>query len=126
MLCSLMLLSCKGKELQSSFGEEEIPHFEMGGDDVFVFDPLRCQTACNEDDRQFMVFTDTMSDYYIVTLEKIPTETGTTVKGTIVWTSDFDIEKKSDVKFTVERIDPNGWIWLWNSSSKIGVAVQRL
>lgn len=125
-LCVLVLLSCRGKELEHSFAENEMPRFEMGGEDVFVFDPNTCQTSCCEEDLQFMVYTDTMSDYYIVTLEKMPAQEGSTIKGSLVWTSEFNVERKNDLRFSVERLDPDGWIWLWNSSSKIGVAVQRI
>ncbi len=126
MLSALLLLvSCKDDRFITSFVQQDGIHLSVNSKTVFRYDPLTCQLAFNRDRREFRVHTDSMSDFYTLTLSEIPTRQGQEVKGTLVWTTEKDINTKRNVTFTAEKLEGD-LIWLWTGNGRVGVVVRVL
>jgi len=92
---------------------------------VFTYNPSTCQMAFNRERCEFRVHTDNMSDFYTLTLSRIPSEAGQKVTGTLVWTDDNEVNARKNVTFTAEKLEGDR-IWLWTDNGQIGVVVRIL
>jgi hypothetical protein len=122
----LVLAGCRGggKVDPEFIGSSDIC-LRVNGTVIFTYDPLTCQLAFNRRDCEFRVHTDTMSDYYCVTLDTVPSAVDQKIDGSICWTSSSSIIHK-DCTFRVEKITSDGCVWLWNRKDKIGAVVKIL
>ena len=96
------------------------------GHSIHVYDPIGCQLGFSRTKKEFRVHDDKMSDYYVLTLNKIPVSAGDKVKGTLRWSGPSGVTTRQDVVFTVEKMDGEGRVWLWNSGKQIAVSVRIL
>ena len=122
LLCS----SCWGTHVDPEFLEKESPGLQVKGETVFTYNANTCQMAFNRQKKEFRVCTDTMSDYYVLTLNEVPTATGDRVKGDLVWTSVNDVISRTGVSFVVKKAERNQMMWLWSRKENIGVVIQVL
>jgi hypothetical protein len=122
----LALTGCqRGGKVDSEFiGSSDIC-LRVKGSTVFTYNPLTCQLAFNRRNCEFRVHTDTMSDYYCVTLDAIPSSEDQKIDGSLCWTSSSSILHK-DCTFRVEKISTDGCVWLWDRKDKIGAVVKIL
>ena len=122
----LALTGCqRGGKVDSEFiGSNDIC-LRVKGSTVFTYNPLTCQLAFNRRNCEFRVHTDTMSDYYCVTLDAIPSSEDQKIDGSLCWTSSSSILHK-DCTFRVEKISTDGCVWLWDRKDKIGAVVKIL
>ena len=125
-LAVLCLAGCqRGGKVEDEFlGNSDIC-LRIKGSTVFTYNPLTCQLAFNRRNCEFRVHTDTMSDYYCVTLDAIPSAVEQKIDGSLSWTSSSSILHK-DCTFRVEKISSEGCVWLWNRKDRIGVVVKIL
>ena len=84
------------------------------------------QMAFNRGRREFRAGTDTMSDYFRLTMSEIPRESGQTLTGSLQWTTSDNTPSLSGLSFKVERIGDDGTVWLWCPSQKILVVMKLL
>lgn len=124
-LLALLLASCDPERVDPAFLEQDGICLQVNRQPVFQYDPLTCQLGYNPSRGEFRVSTDTMSDYYIVTLPFIPTRSNTVVHGDILWTGESSVKRYRGIDFKVARIEEDR-IWLWNSQNKIAVTIQVL
>jgi len=116
--------SCYGSKVDPDFLATTVFGLQVKGNEVFKFDYYSCQTAFNLQKKEFRAHTDTMSDYYCLTLDKLPSSTGDKVKGDLVWTSTSDVSEKEDISFVVKKVERNQMMWLWSRKEGIGVVIQ--
>lgn len=120
------LAGCRGGgKVEPEFLESSDICLRVKGSVVFTYNPLTCQLAFNRKDCEFRVHTDTMSDYYCVTLDAIPSAVEQKIDGSLCWTSSSSILHK-DCTFRVEKISTDGCVWLWDRKDKIGAVVKIL
>lgn len=120
-----IMTGCQGKVDPEFIGSTTVG-LQVKDEVVFEYDPLTWQTAFNRDKMEFRVHTDNMSDYYILSLNLVPTAVGQKAKGDIVWTSRSSIVSRKGISFTVEKMDRSGKLWLWCRKEQIGATVQVL
>ena len=126
MLALACLTGCQGGgKVEPEFLSSEDICLRVKGTVIFSYNPLTCQLAFNRHDCEFRVHTDTMSDYYCVTLDAIPSAVDQKIDGTLSWTSSSSIIHK-DLSFQVEKISSDGCVWLWNRKDKIGAVIKIL
>ena len=121
----LLLCGCQEERLLSAFSARDGIRLQIGGEEQLAYDPLTCQLAYNPDRREFRVHTDSMSDFFFVTLSSIPVEDGEEVRGNLVYTTRSDIVRKNNITLKAVRLEGDR-IWLWSQSGRIGVEIQIL
>ena len=124
-LASLLLCSCQDDRFITAFTGKDGIYLSVNSKTVFEYDPLTCQLSFNRERCEFRVHTDNMSDFYVLTLSEIPTRQGQDVRGTLVWTTEMDLNTKKNVTFTAEKLEGDR-IWLWTGNGRVGVVVQIL
>lgn len=127
ILITVLLLasSCNGTHEITNFSNTDAVRLEVAGITQFYYDPLTCQMAFNRERGEFRVHTDSMSDYFLVKLSEIPTETGQEVTGDITWTTVNDLMTRQNI--TLILINSQGdKLWFWNANYRIGAEVRIL
>lgn len=94
------------------------------GRTVHTYDPLTWQVSFSQDKKEFRVFSDTMSDYYVLTCSEVPATVGQEIHANLKW-SGSSIVNRTGLTFSVEKIS-GGRIWLWSKKSRIEVSVMAL
>lgn len=122
---SMLLCSCNESRFRNAFLSNDTVRLQIGSTLQFEYDPLTCQAACNIEKKQFRVQTDNTSDFYVLTLSDVPTSIGQSLSADLVWTTPTDILKRNNLSLEVIKIEGET-VWLWSSSSRIGVIVLML
>lgn len=115
---------CKSENLSEEFVLDRTPRMEIKGYTTFLYDPLTCQVGFNQENCEFRVHTDNMSDFFIVRLNEMPSGENQIIEGTAQWTTGDDLHNKK-TRFSVVKMDGDR-IWLWSAESRIAVVVQAL
>jgi|SRR5574344_42536 hypothetical protein len=125
-IAALFLTSCRSEDkIDPEFLATKNVSLTVNGTTKFYYSAAKCQLGYNASKKEFRVSNDDMSEYYIVTLESMPTEVNQKIKGNISWTESANIVTKNGIEFKVGSIS-DGQYWLWNSKEKIGVIVLLL
>lgn len=119
------LCSCTKSELDPRFIEEDTVRLVVSGSEVFRYNELSCQMSYNSGRREFRVHTDNMSDYFILTLSKIPSSTNQETEGGIVWNTASGSGRANSTAFKAVKLE-GGKIWLWDAADNISVVVTCL
>lgn len=124
-ILAAMLLSsaCRPAAPYESFSLSDGLLLQVNGSECFNYSPAACQIFCSRDTRTFRAGTDTMSEYFEVTLSAIPTEVGQSVSGNISWTSGSKILSRNSITLEAVRLEGDK-IWLWNGQNKLGAVVR--
>lgn len=120
-----LLAGCRHDDISEAFSLDETIRIESGGDVIFQYNPLTCQLFFSRDTGTFRVGTDTMSDYFSVSLSDIPATHGDVVRGDIKWTVRSNICDIRNVTLKVVRLEGDT-IWLWSAKEQIGLVVRML
>ncbi len=124
ILAALAFVSCQGRHgYDRSFTDSDTISLTVNKVKVFEYNPMTCQLGYNDSKREFRVSTDNMSDYFVVTLSKIPTAKDERVTGNITWTGEDFIKDLKNQTFETVKVD-RGKIWLWNQANKLAVIIQ--
>lgn len=122
----LALCSCRKAEVDPAFLESRDIVLDVGGDRVFTYVPALCQMSYNAVRHSFRVHTDTMSDYFSIELEEMPSVTGERVSGDITWTTeDSYVQIRKNITFEAVKLEGDV-IWLWDPKNRIQVTVKKL
>ena len=92
---------------------------------VHQFSETLAQLTFNAGKCEFRVGDDKMSDHYILTCDKVPAAKGDIVVADLAWTLGATVQKRSSLKFQVEKVADDGRIWLWDSRDGIAVIVYK-
>ena len=129
LLCltaALAFACCNGRNgYDRGFVDSDTISLTVNKVKVFEYDPMTCQLGYNDSRREFRVSTDNMSDYFVVTLSKIPSAKEERVTGSISWTGEDYIKDLRNLTFETVKID-RGKIWLWNQANKLAVIIPVL
>ena len=129
LLCltaALALVCCDGKKgYDRSFTESDTISLTVNKQKVFEYDPFTCQLGYNDAKKEFRVSTDNMSDYFVITLSKIPASKDEQVTGSITWTGDDYNRELRNQTFQTVKVE-RGKIWLWNQANKLAVIIPVL
>lgn len=121
----LLLCACTGHISQNALLRNSTERLSVDGKDVLRYDKANCQLGFNRGKAEFRIHTDNMSDFCMITLDRVPTEEGITVTGDIVWTTQNAEHSRKSVAFDVLRVEGDK-IWLWSGPSKVGAVVRVL
>lgn len=126
LLTSILLVtSCGDPNEMTNFSDTDAVRLEVAGITQFVYDPMNCQMAFNRERGEFRVSTDTMSDYFIVRLSEIPTQTEQEVTGDVIWTTATDVMNKKGITLKLIKVQGDR-LWFWNANFRIGAEVRIL
>lgn len=121
----LLVTSCGDPNEMTNFSDTDAVRLEVAGITQFVYDPMNCQMAFNRERGEFRVSTDTMSDYFIVRLSEIPTQTEQEVTGDVIWTTATDVMNKKGITLKLIKVQGDR-LWFWNANFRIGAEVRIL
>lgn len=96
------------------------------GVEQFAYDPVTCQLGYNEDTNEFRVTDDDLGHWFIVKCSSRPASVGQEVTADVTWTTTDNIKKRRGLEFTVRKTSPDGRIWMWCKSDKMGVTVKEI
>ncbi len=123
LLAALAFACCNGRNgFDRDFVESDVISLTVNKVKVFEYDPMTCQLGYNDTKREFRVSTDKMSDYFVVTLSKIPSAKDENVTGSISWTGEDYTKDLKNLTFQTVKIE-RGKIWLWNQANKLAVII---
>ncbi len=120
-----LVCGCNDDRLSSAFSARDDIRLQIGGVEQLCYDPLTWQMGFNQEKRQFRVHTDNMSDFFTLTLSRIPEKDGETITGNLVYTTHDNVVTKNNITLEVIRLEGDR-IWLWNHPGRIGLEVQIL
>ncbi len=121
----LCISGCRGYDIEEILLQREDISLTMKGKDVLVYDPDTFQLSHNAERNEFRVFDDEMGNWFILECQSRPSTEGQEVKASLRWTTTNTTRSRSGLKFTVEKTDSNGHIWLWCEDEAIGVVVRE-
>lgn len=130
LLCVLMTAAAcmlDGPELEQKFSSTEEMNLSVKGKVIAEYDPYSWQIGYSPSLCEFKVCNDSMSEYYTLRCNRLPSGTGDVLTCDIEWTTYSDIKNKKKLEFKVVKEDlSTGTFWLWCSSARIGAAVRKL
>lgn len=127
-LASLLLglAACdKEREIDSALLTTEDYCLEVNGKMVQSFSDPACQKGFNASKGQFRVGDDTMTEYYIVECDKVPSSKDETLTVNLAWTLGSTVQTRSGLKMKVSQIGDDGRIWLWSSRDAVAAIVAK-
>lgn len=96
------------------------------GKEVMSYDPLTSQMSHDRESNIYRIYDDMISDWFIVKCNVMPTNVGQDITADVSWTTHSDTKSEKGLKFTVEKTDIHGRIWMWNKSKSIGIVIKNL
>ena len=91
-----------------------------------VYDPLTWQLGYNAGRNEFRVNDDSMANYFIFRSNVRPDTEGQELSAYVEWTVRTNVKRYQNLKFEVRKVSPDGRVWLWNKSQKVGVTIYYL
>lgn len=126
VLTFISIIGCVGPQPD----EVLLPRTEISltikGEEVMEHDPLTCQIGYNRERNEFRLVKDNISDWMIFRSNATPSNEGQEVKASLEYTSQSSTKTLTDLTFSVEKIAPDGTVWLWNKDKKIGIVIRVL
>ena len=126
VLTFISIIGCIGPQPD----EVLLPRTEISltikGEEVMEHDPLTCQIGYNRERNEFRLVKDNISDWMIFRSNATPSNEGQEVKASLEYTSQSSTKTLTDLTFSVEKIAPDGTVWLWNKDKKIGIVIRVL
>lgn len=109
------------------FSETENISLRIKGARILEYKAETHQLGFNREKCEFRVHDDDMADYFIITCDEMPSQTGQKVTADLKYTTPDDVKTRNGVEFEVTGIGTgDGRIWLWNQKYQIGAVVKAL
>lgn len=128
-LLTLLLVAvtcgCRTTDIFPAFINSTNIHLEVNGVTQLEYDMNRHQIGFNRNRGQFRMCSDTMSDYFTLTMNLIPSVEGETIKADLCWTTANDVKTRKNIALEVVRTEGDKY-WLWNDSERIALVIQVL
>ena len=125
LLSLLALTGCQDERLRNAFCENEGVRLLVGGSIAFSYEPNTCQLAFSCDHREFRAYTDTMSDFFVAELSRVPTTLGQRLTANLTWTTEREVLTRKNLTLEVVRLEGD-MVWLWSDAGRIGLTVRIL
>ena len=124
-LAALMAIAACRDNIFPEFVSDTNVHIEMNGATMLQYDEATCQMGFNRERRQFRMCTDSMSDYFSITMNMIPTAQGEKIKADLVWTTARDVMSRKNIALEVVKTEDDKF-WLWNEQERISLVIEIL
>lgn len=124
-LAALMSIAACRDNIFPEFVSDSNVHLEMNGVTMLQYDEATCQMGFNRERRQFRMCTDSMSDYFSITMNMIPTAQDEKIKGDLVWTTSRDVMSRKNIVLEVVKTEDDKF-WLWNEQERIALVIEIL
>lgn len=119
LLLAPVLCGCIAAMYTPEFLIDDTVRFEVGSKTWFVYNENTCQYSCNQERKEFCVFTDQMSAFYSVVLDKIPEQLEEDIVAeSLIWTDNKGIQERKRITLRVVQLTDDV-VWFWNSSEGI-------
>ena len=125
MLCLLAGCNSSNFTPMAEFIQDDTVRLEINGEKVFVYDQLNCQLSFNASKCEFRAHTDTMLDYFVVSLDAIPRTNSSKVTANISWSTVFGVRTRENITLDTKRIKGDV-IWLSDESQHVAAVVRVL
>ena len=125
LLSLLALTGCQDERQRAAFCENEGVRLLVGGSIAFSYEPNTCQLAFSRDRREFRAFTDSMSDFFVATFSRVPSELGQRLTASLTWTTEREVLTRKNLTLEVVRLEGD-MVWLWSDAGRIGLTVRIL
>lgn len=125
LLSLLALTGCQDERQRAAFCENEGVRLLVGGSIAFSYEPNTCQLAFSRDLREFRAFTDSMSDFFVATFSRVPSELGQRLTASLTWTTEREVLTRKNLTLEVVRLEGD-MVWLWSDAGRIGLTVRIL
>lgn len=90
-----------------------------------IYVPESFQLGYNDSRNEYRVFEDRLSSYFTLRCSEKPHSQGQSLYADVEWTGTDRTESFYGLKFTVQKADEMGTIWLWNNQNKIGIVIKN-
>ena len=91
-----------------------------------IFNEDTGQIGYNDQRHEYRVYDDKLADWFVVRCSEEPTEEGQTLSADVSWTGANSPKTFKGLSFSVKKTSPEGLIWLWNESEKIGIILKNI
>ncbi len=125
LLSLLALTGCQDERQRAAFCENEGVRLLVGGSIAFSYEPNTCQLAFSRDRQEFRAFTDSMSDFFVATFSRVPSELGQRLTASLTWTTEREVLTRKNLTLEVVRLEGD-MVWLWSDAGRIGLTVRIL
>ena len=122
----LLLASCERYDVNEILLSRDDISLTWRAEPQIVYEPETWQLGFNAARNEFRVNDDSMANYFIFKCNTRPNVEGQEVEASVEWTQKSSVKRYEGLKFEVEKVGKNGYVWLWNRSQKIGVTVRFL
>lgn len=126
LIALAMMSSCIRPDMvPDEFLMDDCVRIEMNGKELFRYNEDRCQLYFSRSDAGFGAHTDTMSDYFFLKLDGIPSAMDQEFTGRLKWTTPKDEPSKDGITLRVVKLQGDKF-WLWDYSGRTGIVVRVL
>jgi hypothetical protein len=126
LILTAVTVSCIQTDINEVLLMKEEISLTVKGEEMMTFNEFSCQLGYNSDTNEFRVYDDNLGNMFIITCNARPSAEGQILRADLTWTTSSSTKKRSGLNFTVKKISPDGLIWLWCDSDRIGVIVKEL
>lgn len=127
LTAALTLLSCQpqGVTELSTFVADGTVRLEVDGVRVFSYYETGCQMALNEKRGEFRAHDDTMQEYFIISMDKLPRKAGDAVNANLCWTESGYERERQNVTLVARSIRGDV-IWLCDEAQHNATVIRIL
>jgi hypothetical protein len=122
MLC---LTGCRLYDVDEILLQRQEISLTIKGKEILVYEPETFQTGYNDRKNEFRVFEDDLGNWFTLTCRERPSTEGQTLKADLKWTGSNTTSTRTNLTFSVERTDANGYVWMWCEDEAIGIIVRE-
>ena len=122
----LLLASCERYDVNEILLSRDDISLTWKADPQIVYEPYTWQLGFNAARNEFRVNDDSMANYFVLRCDGRPSAEGQEVTASVEWTQKSSVKRYEGLKFEVEKVGRDGYVWLWNRSQKIGVTVRLM
>lgn len=123
----IMLQACDRKhEPDPVFLSGDVPCVTVDGTTVISYnDEPWQQLSFSEDNKQFRMSNDQMSEYFVVECNALPETEGQKIRADVAYTKGLAVKHLENQEFVVKKIDGDT-VHLWCSKKKTGIIVRYI
>ncbi len=122
----LMLAGCQRYDIDEILLMRNDVSITLKGEVLMSFDPLTCQMSHDKATDTYRVYDDMIADWFFIRCHTRPDYEGQEITADVTWTTERNTKTEKGLTFTVEKTDPEGYIWMWNKSKSIGIVIKNL
>ncbi|MGN1210751.1 MAG: hypothetical protein ACI4TM_03640 [Candidatus Cryptobacteroides sp.] len=122
-LAFLIPTGCVKENLSEANLQTSEISLSKGGKVLAEYNAAKWQTGYNKAHAEYRVYTDDMSQYFILQCSEEIDSEGQEIKADLKYYLNGNRVKAAGLDFVVQKIGKDGMIWLWNASSKYGAVI---